>query len=180
MTPNPYRNASSAARSAVQQSQFLVGRVESVDDEKHVARVRFSPEESEWCEIIIDSVGDYTLPPRETQVIVAKRRGSQPVIIGQTYSSDDEVPADAVGSDGERVIGHPASDTKIRFNADGSYEILHDDGSTALTVKENGIVLGEGDGQPVARKGDAVEVTDTNGNTLTGQITEGSSSVKSN
>lgn len=179
MTRNPHQRATEASRSAIKQGQFLVGKVESVDDEKHVARVRFSSDESKWCELLVDSKGDYSLPPRETHVVVAQRAGSSPIVLGTVYGEADDLPS-AAGSDGERVVGHPASDTKIRFNADGSYEIIHDDGSTAVTVDESGVTLGDGTTNPIARKGDSVEVTDTNGNTLTGTITEGSPNNESN
>jgi len=75
-------------------------------------------------------------------------------------------------------------ETKVTKQTDGgetSEVILKDNGDVVIHA-EGDLLLGDEDNnntEPVARKGDSVQVSDNEGGTLNGQITEGSSTVES-
>jgi hypothetical protein len=110
-------------------------------------------------------MGDFLVPSVGTIVIVDEKKAEQSTILGIVYTDIEEVPDVEVG---ERVIGHNGSSSRIHFSNDGTIEIEHDSNDSTITIDDDGIHLGEG-GNPIARKGDTVEVDG-----VTGTITDGS------
>jgi len=165
MTKNPFQYADDIRELAVRDAELSIGRVDGVQADKHKAKVQTAANEYTLCDVSIGAMGDFLLPSVGTIVILDEKKDEQSTIVGVVYTDIDEVPNVEVG---ERVIGHEGSSSRIHFANDGTIEIKHDASDTTITINEDGVHLGA-DGNPIARKGDAVEVDGT-----TGTITEGS------
>lgn len=127
------------------------------------------------------------VPQEGDMVLVGYLQGSgeRPVVLGAVYgdADDDRAPIASAGD-----IRLTRGDLAVELAGDGSAArlALRPDATTepdlVVEVAESGTIrLGKPDGslKPIAREGDTVEVSDPDSGTLTGEITGGSSDVKS-
>jgi len=136
--------------------------------------------------VVVPTSGS-VVTPREGDLVLLQfpRRSDQPFVTGVVYgdADDDRAP---VGESGTVRFGR--GDLEVQLAGDGSSArlALRPDATTSpdlvVEVDESGTIrLGRPDGslKPIARQGDAVQVTDPDSGTLTGEITGGSSDVES-
>lgn len=173
-------------------AKFDIGKVKSVPDNDgeqnkvpHAIKVELRGESgSVWCPVTMGTNGDVSLPPEDSLVIVGYLTGDRPFAI-PVYAGNEEVRS---YEQNERIVGHEPTDSCIRIKPDGETTVEHESGST-VRLKSNGDVIINSDGQvflgdesgtnPVARKGDSVEINDSQSGTETGKITGGSQNVES-
>jgi len=89
--------------------------------------------------IVVSHTGDVEIPTEGSRVLIAYRPNERAVVIGQRYQKGDSVPP---YKPGERVIGHPTTDSTIRMNEDGSVTITNDAEST-ITLQKDGAITCE-------------------------------------
>lgn len=190
----PDKNARDAAEQAAQVGFLEQGTVKQApnhtlgEDNSHVVKVNVAGVE-EWADVSIGSGSDIYLPQPGDTVLVGELATGKLIVMDVLYMSEDEVPS---YTSGERRLGHALSDSNIYFDAQGSVTVEHESGASVtlsngdITINHDGTATGSilladenGTTSPVARKGDSVEVTLSDGSTGTGQITGGSSSVES-
>ena len=179
-----------------QNARFDVGKVLQVESNEgasenalvpHIAKINVRAEDTaRWMPVVIPVHGDVNVPAVNSRVLVGYMRGDRPFAI-PIYAGDEDVPKYDVG---QRILGHPPTDSKVLFEPNGDMTVKNDSGST-IKLKKNGNVIINNDGDvligdedtgntsPVARQGDSVEVDDPDSGTLTGTITDGSDSVES-
>lgn len=108
--------------------------------------VEVTPEmmdESVIADVRVGQVGDVAIPSEGSKVIIGYRVNGRPIVLGQRYSENDDIPD---YESGERVIGHPLSDARVRLASDGTVHV-------------------EGDGEVVVNGGSARPVTDVSAST---------------
>jgi len=169
----------------------------------HLAKVNVRGQDaSHWMPVIVPVHGDVNVPIVNARVLVGYLRGNRPFAIPAYYGDEDVRPYDV----GDRILGHPETDARMKIDNDGNItvvdangnEVVTDDGNgdtivknnsgSTVKLKSNGDVIINNDGtlylgsdtgtEPVARKGDSVEVDDPDSGTITGQITQGSTDVE--
>jgi len=91
------------------------------------------------ADVVVSQTGDVEIPTEGSRVLIAYRPNERAVVIGQRYQNGDTVPP---YKPGERVIGHPATDSTIRMNEDGSVTITNDAEST-ITLQKDGAITCE-------------------------------------
>lgn len=152
------------------------------EQNKHVVRVNVSGAE-DWADVGVNSHGDINLPQPGTEVLVAIIPGGKWMVVDTYYTAEESLSS---YESGERRLTHALTDSNIYFDAQGHLTLENDTGqsvtltATSIDIDANGGVVNlDGGGSPVARQGDPVEVTLSDGSTGTGQITDGSNSVES-
>lgn len=146
----------------------IVYRIYSVEQNDTVGSPNVAP-------VIADNIGDVTLPSEGDIVAVGHLRGGKPIVLGTIYSRQDSPPS--YESD-EKVLGHDATDTAIRYAADGTLsfttdadsrhiEAETDDGHRLILDDENNRVLLESAG------GLTVELDDSSGEVVINSGTQG-------
>lgn len=109
------------------------------------------------ADVVVSHTGDVEIPTEGSRVLIAYRPNERAVVIGQRYQKSDTVPP---YKPGERVVGHPATDSTIRLRNDGTIVMTGDSGNT-VTLKSNGdIVINGGSTQAITD----VTAKDTNSN----------------
>ncbi len=91
------------------------------------------------ADVVVSQTGDVEIPTEGSRVLIAYRPNERAVVIGQRYQNGDTVPP---YKPGERVIGHPTTDSTIRMNEDGSVTITNDAEST-ITLQKDGAITCE-------------------------------------
>ena len=92
-------------------------------------------------ELPVEMVGDACVPTDGTKVLLGLKSNGGLTVITQRYGGQtDKIPS---YEPGERVIGHPLSDTQIRLDANGDAHIRHESGM-AVTVDANGVHVNGG------------------------------------
>jgi hypothetical protein len=139
------------------------------DDRSHVCWV--SPDSFEGdvrAEILVPSHGTVTMPEEGDRVLVIHRRDDQPMILGERYEEFEDVPA---YEPGERIVGHPASDSHVHFREDGSILVSGHNGNTIELQTDGTIVLNDGTNNPVT---DVSTTTDGDGHVTSISLTKSS------
>jgi len=156
---------------------------------------------TEVVKITAPSLGNVALPQPGATVLIAEDSTGTPTCIGTVHQDEDPVPKHGRK---ERIVGHWSSPGQVVFKPDkvvvknGDTDVTVTDtdvtvdadnvtvnstnttvNGDTVTVESDDVNLGGTSGNKVARKGDAVEVSDPESGTLTGTITEGSSEVSS-
>jgi hypothetical protein len=106
----------------------------------------FTLDEPMLADVRIAQSGDVSLPTEETRVIIGYRLNGQPVVLGGQYTEGDTLPDVA---EGERIIGHSASQSHIKFAQDGSITVKGDGGNTVELSVDGAVVVNGGDTEPV-------------------------------
>jgi uncharacterized Zn-binding protein involved in type VI secretion len=164
------------------------------DDSNHEVNVLLRDEDMERRRVpIATPVGDMIAPPREDDTVLVQFLDGiedAPVVTHVLYNDIDRAPLGTQGTvrlkrGSVYIEVHPDGDyariaQKDTDDADPNAEIEIDDsgGNTVVNVNADTVKLAGG-GNPVARKGDSVEVDDPDSGTLTGQITGGSQTTES-
>lgn len=103
-------------------------------------------DEPEKAEVAIGLTGDVLMPEEGDRVIVGYREDERPIVLGGRYLLGDSIPAFQAG---ERVVGHPASDSHVRFHADGTLTVSGDGGNTVELQSDGSVVINGGSTAPV-------------------------------
>jgi hypothetical protein len=113
----------------------------------HDVRVSpFATEVSVPASVRVAQTGDVLVPEEGDTVYVGYRANGEVVILGARYDPEDSVPD---YQPGERVVGHPASDTRIRFHSDGSLTVEGENGNTVELAADGSVIVNDGDTAPV-------------------------------
>jgi len=112
---------------------FRIGRVDTIREDTQEVTVRVGPQSHIPCKILNETTGDAWYPDLNDRVVIAPRTNGKHVVIGGVMDNNTI-------SDGERVIGHSGSETTVKFNDDGSIDIIPD-GQTdpSLTIDNSGL-----------------------------------------
>lgn len=117
------RRDSSDARQRVERAKNRslrqTGVVDSINEDGTV-KVRLSSHNHVSCDISMPVVGDDYYPQVGDVVQVKQRMGRIPMVVGVGVGTSNE--RRRVSESGERVIGHPTSDSRIEYTADGNLE----------------------------------------------------------
>jgi len=106
------------------------------------------------ADVGINQTGDVQIPQEGSRVIIGYRANERPIVVGQRYSANETIPE---FEPGERVIGHPLSDSNIRLATNGSVTVTDDDGTTITLDGAGEITLSTSDGTTVSiANGDVV------------------------
>jgi hypothetical protein len=117
------------------------------------------------AEILVDLRGDVCVPTEGDWVLVAYRTNGRPVVLGTRYGDNDNIPE---FEPGERVVGHPETDSYVRLANDGSILVEADDGTTIECTSDGDIVLNEGQTAPIV---DITTTTDSDGHVTSIDVT---------
>lgn len=131
---------------------------EEGDDVGHVVFVQpDTVEEDVAADVAVNQTGDVQIPDVGSRVVIGYRVNERPLVLGQRYSVGDTVPPFAPG---ERVIGHPSSDSSIRLSDNGSVTITGDSGVSVELTTDGTVVVNDGDTKAVTD----VQAASTNDN----------------
>lgn len=109
----------------------------------------------------VDQVGDANIPQEGDEVLIGYQLDGTPTVLGSLYTRDDEEP---YFRPGERVVGHPPTDSHIRIAQDGSVVVNGPDGSTIECHTDGTVSINDGNTAPVTDVDFANEtVTRSNG-----------------
>lgn len=122
-------------------------------------------EEPVIAAITVNQIGDITVPTQGDRVIVAYQIDGRPIILGTIYTSNDTLPD---FEPGERIIGHPMTDSYVRLATDGTIHVEGDGGNTIELQPDGSIVLNGGSTQPVT---DVQTTTDVDGHVTSVSLT---------
>jgi len=137
------------------------------DDVKHTAFVQPDTlERTIPADVGVDHVGDVHIPTEGSRVIIAYRTNERPVVLRQRYTKEDKLPE---FEPGERVIGHPLSESHIRLAKDGSITIEGDGGNTIKLASDGSVTINGGSTQAI--KDVQADGTNSNGGITSLDIT---------
>lgn len=167
MSKNIFEQSHDTAREASRLFTLGTGVVTSANPSRNEVVVNAQrSNEPHPATVPVPESGDVRVPTEGTSVIVGYRPEDQPVVVGVLYDTTDDVPSVEVG---ERVIGHAASGTEIRFKPNGDIEvspesdtIVHGNSDTSITLNENGDVELDPENDLVVNGGSTAPVTDVN------------------
>jgi hypothetical protein len=93
------------------------------------------------ADVAVTQTGDVTIPEEGSRVIIAFRPNERPIVLGQRYKQDETIPD---FEPGERVIGHPLSESHIRLAKDGSITVKGDEGNTIELASDGSVTINGG------------------------------------
>lgn len=109
----------------------------------------------------VDQVGDANIPQEGDEVLIGYQLDGTPTVLGSLYTRGNEEP---YFRPGERVVGHPPTDSHIRIAQDGSVVVNGPDGSTIECHTDGTVSINDGNTAPVTDVDFANEtVTRSNG-----------------
>jgi len=94
----------------------------------------------------VDQIGDAYIPQEGDEILVGYQLDGTPTILGSLYTRDDEEP---YFEPGERVVGHPATDSHIRIAQDGTVMVNGQGGSTIKLHTDGTVSINGGNTRPV-------------------------------
>lgn len=126
---------------------FTVPTHTASDDVGHVIEVvSDTMDEPQIAEVPTPQSGDVCLPSEGDDVIIGYQTNGTAQVIGTQYENASNIPT---FEEGERVVGHPASNAHVRFKVDGTVHIEGDAGNTVELQTDGTIVINGGTEQPV-------------------------------
>jgi len=75
------------------------------------------------ADVGINQTGDVQIPNEGSRVMIGYRPNERPFVLAQRYKKSDTIPD---FEPGERIIGHPLSDSYVKLAADGSVKVFAD------------------------------------------------------
>jgi len=107
------------------------------DDVQHHVEVQLDMfEGAVIAEVLVDQRGDVAIPAEGDRVLVGFRVNGRPVVLGTRYGEGDDIPQYEAG---ERVIGHPETDSYVRLANDG----------TIYVESDGEVVVNDGEARPI-------------------------------
>jgi len=94
----------------------------------------------------VDQIGDAYIPQEGDDVLLGYQLDGTPTVLGSLYTRDDEEP---YFRPGERVVGHPPTDSMIRLLPDGTVRVNSDGGGTIELGTDGSIKLNDGSVEPI-------------------------------
>lgn len=120
---------------------------DATTDNGHVVEVTTEfREEPTMAVVRVDQRGDAYIPAEGDDVLLGYQLDGRPVVLGSRYTRDDEEPH---FEPGERVVGHPATDSHIRIAQDGSVVVNGPGGSTIECHTDGTVSINDGNTAPV-------------------------------
>jgi hypothetical protein len=131
---NPHQNSKVDAQKETAYTYLTTGRVTTaLDTQKdglhHVIVQESAAPNDEAIPVLTQAHGDYYVPPEQMPVVVAPRGKNDYSVVASAVPNVQTPDLDP----GERIISHPLSEAKVKFNADGTLDIVGD-----ATVRING------------------------------------------
>jgi hypothetical protein len=123
--------------------------------------VRVSPDTyngSMEAEIPVTARGDTLIPEEGQRVFVVYRKNTEPLVVAQRYEEDGVEPPSF--EPGERRIGHPASDSHVLLQPDGTIRIDGANGNTVELAANGDVIINSGSNNPIT---DVSTTTDADG-----------------
>ncbi len=120
------------------------------------------------ADVATAQTGDVYIPEEGSRVIIGYRVNERPIVLGQRYQIDDTIPE---FEPGERVIGHPLSNSHIRLAKDGSITVKGDGGNTIELASDGSVTINGGSANPVT---DVTTSTDADGHVTSISLTKSS------
>jgi len=112
------------------------------DDVGHTIFVKPDTMEREIpADVGVSQTGDVEIPTEGSRVLIAYRVNERPTVLCQRYTPNDDLPE---FEPGERVIGHPLSESHIRLAKDGSITIKGDGGNTIKLASDGSVTINDG------------------------------------
>lgn len=136
------------------------------DNKSHAVYVKPDTMERELlADVAVGLNGDTQIPTEQSRVVIGYRVNERPLVLGERYKQDDSVPD---FEPGERVVGHPLTESYIKLSKNGSVTIEGNGGGMTEFTPTGGITHTGTTGNTVdlTDKGD-ITVSDDNGNTIT-------------
>jgi len=136
MDVNPHARQSTTEEQAVSRSHFsqqvvtdVPERVVDASDQPihSLAVTNYDNANTDNIPILTNVHGDIHPPLPDTQVVIARRRGGRPLVLGTAYTTEDSLDPYVAG---ERVLTHQLSDAKVHFEPDGTLTVQNGDGTT--------------------------------------------------
>lgn len=100
-------------------------------------------------EMVVGATGDVLIPEEGQRVLLAHRTDAKPIILGVRYQEGEENDDVPPFKEGERRVGHPASDSYVRFLTDGSMVVNGHNGNKIELKADGTVVINEGTTQPI-------------------------------
>lgn len=116
------------------ESATVIRTKENTDSENvsHVCYVKPSTlNKTIPADVLVSLIGDAQIPTEGSRVLISYRTNERAVVIGQRYKDGNPEPE---YDPGERVIGHPETNSTIRLNNDGSVSIKNEQGIVRSTI----------------------------------------------
>jgi len=120
------------------------------------------------AEMVVSTKGSVNMPNEGDRVLISHYQNGRAQVLGSRYTLQESVPEAA---EGERVIGHPASDSRIHFADDGTITVTTDSGNTVTVSTDGTMTLNGGTVAPVT---DVSTTTDSDGHVTDVSITRAS------
>ncbi len=124
----------------------------------HTVKVYTATQGQFEAEVLLSAGGDFYLPPVDSMVMVQYLVDNTPVVIGSEYIDVSHLSSRPAG--GERIIGHPLSDSHIFFDTNGNITISGDDSTNVNIDITGGMSVDIGGGSLSINGGSTPVVTD--------------------
>jgi len=139
------------------------------DDVGHTVFVQpDTMEQTIAADVGVAQTGDIQIPTEGSRVLIAYRVNERPTVLCQRYTPEDTLPD---FEPGERVVGHPLSDSHIRLSKDGTVTIKGDGGNTIELASDGSVTINGGSNNPVT---DVSTSTDGDGHVTSISLTRSS------
>lgn len=129
MASDPFTNARQGDEQVRNQLGFDIGKVIAVSPENHMVAVEDATHSGGAGEtrgtptsaaVPVGNKGDVTLPSVGDMVMIARFRNNKAVVLSTYYTQQPDIPT---AEEGERVVGHPESDSEVRLKPNGDVVI---------------------------------------------------------
>jgi len=152
---NPFVDSKEKASEAEQYSRVEQGEVLSTAKtdsnlSPHTVKVYTATQGQFEAEVLLSAGGGFYLPPIDSRVMIQYLADDTPVVIGSEYTEVSHLSERPAG--GERIIGHPLSNSHVFFDNNGNITISGDD-STNISIDITG-------GMSVDIGGESISVND--------------------
>lgn len=119
----------------------------SGDDVRHHVKVRPDTfDQSIPADVRISHQGDVCIPTEGSRVVIGYRPNGRALVLGGRYAQGDTIPP---FEPGERIVGHPTTDSEVHLHNDGSVTVEGDSGNTIELGTDGTVTINDGNTAPV-------------------------------
>lgn len=117
------------------------------DNISHAVYVRpDTMEQDVIADVAISQTGDVEIPVEGSRVVIGYRPNGRPLVLDQRYNDGETIPD---FEPGERIVGHPLSESYIKLAKDGSVTVEGDGGNTIQLQANGDVVINGGTTQAI-------------------------------